>query len=412
MKANTLVIGAGIVGICCARALQLRGDSVTIIDREGIGDGCSHGNAGVLCSWSFDPASKPGMWKDLPRWLMDPLGPIALQPGHLLRMIPWIRQFFGAARPALQADSANALFTLNNPSVEMYRQLLRGSGHESLVRDANYVFVTRNANRIDPGQLAWRRRREHGANIEMLTGDEVREMEPALSSEYVKAMVVTGQGRVTNPGRLVKVLGELVLADGGTFIRGDVTGFPGEGTPTAVTTTAGDIEADRVIVTAGAWSHQLVKSFGVNVPLQGERGYHMEFANPGVELNHSVNDYDRAFVASSMEGGVRCAGTSEFAGLEAAPNWRRAEMLQALGKSMLPTLNVAEGTPWMGRRPAVPDSVPVIGPVPSRKEVYMAFGHGHYGLTAGPMTGRIIAAMAGDERLNMDVTPYSVDRFS
>ncbi|NKC10843.1 MAG: FAD-dependent oxidoreductase [Gammaproteobacteria bacterium] len=411
--ADILIIGAGIIGVCCARTLQLNGHRVTLLDREGIGAACSHGNAGVLCSWSFDPAAKPGLWKELPRWLADPLGPIALRPSHLPKMLGWLWQFIRNTQSNRQAKSAAALFTLNNPTVEMFRQLLQGSGHESLVQDAFYLFATRNGKRLNLNQLPWQRRLQAGATVEAIDAATLGEIEPHLSKEYVKAILVHGQGRVTNPGRLVKVIGDKVLSSGGRFIQTAVHELiPRTGGAVTVSTQNGSIEAKQVVVASGAWSSRLTAKLDLNIPLQAERGYHMEFANPGVQLNNSVNDVDRAFVASSMAGGLRCAGTSEFTELEAAPNWRRADIMKRLGKAMLPGLNVDEGTPWMGLRPALPDSVPIIGPAGHHPGIFLAFGHGHYGLSGAPMTARIIGALIGAERMNIDISAYSVERFT
>jgi D-amino-acid dehydrogenase len=179
-----------------------------------------------------------------------------------------------------------------------------------------------------------------------------------------------------------------------------------------VETDRGELQAPRLVIAAGAWSAWLAKAFGVSIPLEGERGYHMEFRNPGVSINNSVHDADRTFVASSMEGGVRCAGTSEFNSLEAEPDWRRARIMKTLGKSLFPGLNVEEGSEWMGHRPALPDTIPVAGPVPGHPDVFLAFGHGHLGLTGAPMTGRLIAAQATRERINVDPAPYQPSRFA
>lgn len=410
--APTVIIGAGIVGVCCARHLQLAGVPVTLIDRVPMGDGCSFGNAGVLSSWSCEPMARPGLWKSLPKWVLDPLGPVSLKLGYLPRLAPWLLRFFRNATPERMARISDAMFTLNNPSVEMFRQLLAGSGHESLVVDASYVFVSRTPASLDENADAWRLRRERGGPITLLDQAQLREMEPDLSPAFVKGIALGGQGRVTNPARLVRVIGEQVIADGGSFRQCEVRQVqPRAGGGATLHTDEGEIDAPRLVVAAGAWSARLLGAFGLDIPLQGERGYHMEFANPGITVNNSVNDADRTFVASSMEGGVRCAGTSEFNALDAEPDWRRARIMKKLGKSLFPKLNVEEGSEWMGRRPTLPDTIPVIGPVPGHPQVILAFGHSHLGLTGAPMTGRIVRALATGERINVDVSAYRADRF-
>jgi D-amino-acid dehydrogenase len=305
------------------------------------------------------------------------------------------------------------MFTLNHPTVDLYRQLLAGTAHESLIVDSSYVYVTRNPSTLDENDTAWRMLRERGAPVTVLDAAALHEIEPDLSNVFRKGIALGAQGRVTNPGRLVKVLGEMVLADGGQFRQCVVHGTrPRPGGGAIISTDAGDIDAPRLIIAAGAWSHHLAKPFGVDIPLQGERGYHMEFRNPGVTVNNSVHDRDRTFVASSMEGGVRCAGTSEFNALEAPPDWRRARLMKRLGKELFPKLNVDEGSEWMGHRPALPDTIPVIGAVADHPDVILAFGHSHLGLTGAPMTGRIAAAIATAEPVNEDIKPYGPLRFS
>jgi len=408
----TVVLGAGIVGVCCARYLQQRGQSVTLVDRVPIGAGCSFGNAGVLSSWSCEPLAKPGLWKDMPGWLADPLGPVSLKLGYLPWLAPWLLRFARAARPERIAEISDAMFTLNQPTVELFRQLLAGSGHESLVADSSYLFVTRRAGSLDENGPGWTMRRAVGAPITVLGAGELHEMEPDLAPEYVKGIAIGAQGRATNPGRLVRVIGERVLDGGGRFLRADVRALtPRDGGGMTLHTGDGDIDAPRLVLAAGAFSARLLKPLGVNIPLQGERGYHMEFRDPGVTVNNSVHDADRTFVASAMEGGVRCAGTSEFNHLDAEPDMRRARNLTILGKALFPKLNVEHASEWMGRRPTLPDTIPVIGPLPGHPGVILAFGHGHLGLTGAPMTGRLVAAMATGERLNADVTPYRAERF-
>lgn len=410
---ETVVLGAGVVGVCCARYLQLQGQPVTLVDREPIGEGCSYGNAGVLSSWSCEPMSRPGMWKQMPGWAADPLGPVSLKLGYLPWLAPWLVRFLRAATPHRMEQISDAMFTLNQPTVEYFRQLLAGSGHESLVADSSYLHVTRRPDGLNENDAGWRMRREHGAPLRVVGPAEIREMEPDLSPDFVKGIVIGAQGRVTNPGRLVKVLGERVLDGGGRFRRVDVKAAqPRPGGGALLHTDGGVIEAPRLVIAAGAWSRKLVAAFGMNVPLQGERGYHMEFRDPGVAINNSVHDADRVFVASSMEGGVRCAGTSEFNHLDAAPDWRRAHIMKELGKGLFPKLNVEQGSVWMGRRPTLPDTIPVIGPVPGHPDVILAFGHGHLGLTGAPMTGRVVAALATGERLNIDVSAFAAQRFA
>lgn len=409
---DAIVIGAGIIGVCAALALRDKGFSVTVLDRVGPAEATSHGNAGVVSPWSCVPQSMPGLWKNVPKWLLDPEGPLTVRWGYLPRMVPWLAGFLAAGAEKRLPAIADAMLAVNRPNLDMYHQYLTGTGEEDLVKDCCYLHVSRTDKGANTNDLAWRLRRDRGVPFEQLSGDEAREMEPELSPDIKAAVVIRQQGRTVNPGRLGKVLAAKAEAMGVAFPLTEVKGItPREGGGYRVETSEGPREAGTVVIAAGAWSARLLAPLGVKVALEAERGYHLIFKDPGVTLTHSIMDADNKFVTSSMEMGVRSAGTAEFAGIDAAPNYQRAKVFAKHTKSLLPNLNVDETVEWMGRRPSPPDSVPYIGEVPGYPRLFHGFGHGHLGLTGAPMTGRMIAALASDEPLNLDMTPYRIDRF-
>jgi len=409
---QTTVIGAGIIGICCALELSRIGQAVHLVDRAGPAEGTSMGNAGVISPWSCVPQSLPGQWKRIPRWALSRDGPVALRWRYLPYLLPWIGRFLASAGESRIDGIADALFTLNEGSPDLYRAFLRGTGGESLIRDASYIHVFRNPEHAQPSSLQWRMRLARGVPLQFVSGDEVREIEPALSGEYRAAVLIQRQARSVNPGRLGKVLARAAQEQGVHFQNAEVTelvrspdGIWEIRTPERV------IRSARLVLAGGAWSARLLKPLGVFVPLESERGYHTVFANPGVTLSNSILDGDKKFAASSMEVGLRCAGTAEFAGLDTLPDYRRAKAIARLAKSMMPGLNISEFSEWMGSRPATPDSLPCIGPVPRQQGLFGAFGHGHLGLTQAPMTARIIAAMINGGSCPIDIRPYRLDRF-
>lgn len=409
---EAMVVGAGIVGICAALALQDKGFKVSVIDRDGAAEGTSYGNAGVISPWSCVPQSMPGLWKQVPKWLLNPEGPLAVRWTHLPRLAPWLMKFLQAGAEHRLPAIADAMLAVNQPSVDLYRQLLAGTGDEALVRDCYYLHVSRTASGADPGDLAWALRRERGVPFEVLAPGEAQELEPELSADIKSAIAIKQQGRTVNPGRLGKVLAAKAEARGARFLRARVMRIVAAGDGAhRIETDQGAHVSRTVILAAGAWSARLLAELGVRVPLEAERGYHMVFKDPGVTLSHSILDADHKFVASSMEMGVRSAGTAEFAGLDAPANYRRARVFIAHTKALLPKLNIESCEAWMGPRPSTPDSVPYIGPVPGHPGLYCGFGHGHLGLTGAPMTGRMLAALVTGEPLNMDMAPYRLDRF-
>lgn len=407
-----LVIGAGIVGLCTAISLQERGIGVTLIDPEPPAEAASYGNAGVLSTWSCVPQSMPGLWKSVPRWLLDPEGPAKIRWRHLPSLLPWIIAFLRAGRIERIPAIADAMLALNQPTIELYRRHLEGTGKEQLVRDSDYVFVYRDPAKANLDALEWRIRDERGTPLERLDAGALRDLEPDISSDYQAAILVKGQGRATDPGAIGKALAEKVERQGGQFLRGKVRRLiPREDGGFRVEADTRNLSAAKVVLAAGPWSAELLKPLGLRVPLEAERGYHMIFADPNVRLNNSIMVTDGKFVASSMDMGLRCAGTAEFAELDAPPDYRRAEVFRRMAKRLLPKLNTEDTDVWMGQRPSFPDSLPALGAVPGLRNLTAAFGHGHLGMTAAPMTGRIAAALVAGEPPNLDLTPYALERF-
>jgi len=407
---EAVVVGAGIVGVCAALSLLEKGFAVRVLDPDPPADGASYGNAGVISPWSCVPQSVPGVWKNVPKWLLDPEGPVALRWSYAPRALPWALKFFAAAKRV--PEIADAMLVLNGPSIDLYRHHLAGTGHEDLVADSLYVHVYRSVEGADLDKYEWRLRSERGVRLRVVRDDELYEIEPALSRDYRSAMLIEGQARALDPGRIGKVLADKIKSLGGEFVTAKVHRLePRSDGGCRVHSDAGEIDAATVVLAAGAWSARLLAPLSVKIPLEAERGYHLILRDPGVTLNNSVHDTERKFVASSMNMGVRCAGTAEFAGLDAPPNYARARVFAKLAKRLFPDINTADTEEWMGTRPSLPDTVPCIGPVPGHPAIIAAFGHGHLGLTMGPMTGRLVAAQAAGEPPNVDMAPYRVDRF-
>ena len=409
---DVTVLGAGIVGICTALSLAERGFRVAMLDRNPPAEGASFGNAGSLSPWSCVPQSMPGLWKSVPKWLLDPEGPIAVRLGYLPTFLPWAVRFLQAGREEGLNHIADAMMALTRPTVDLYRKHLAGTGGEALVKDSVYVHVFRNAADADLSKLGWRLRRDRQVPLEVVTGDAVREVEPALSPEFEAAVLIKQQGRALDPGGIGKTLAEKAQRMGVTFERRRIDRLvPQPDGAWTIETDAGPVPAKRVVVAIGAWSGKLLAPLGVKVALEAERGYHLIFKDPGVVLNNAIMNVDAKFVVSSMNMGVRCAGTAEFAGADAAPDYRRARVFKRLVKRMFPDINTEDTVEWMGARPSTPDSIPCLGEIPGRRNLYAAFGHGHTGLTMAPKTGEALAMLIAGEKVDIDLSPYRVDRF-
>jgi D-amino-acid dehydrogenase len=406
------VVGGGIVGICCALALTETGMSVLLLDRDTPGQGASFGNAGVISPWSVVPQSMPGLWRNIPAWLLKSDGPIAVKPSYFPRLMPWVVRFLSQGRLDRVQAISQAMAALNHDNVSLYRQLLDGTGHEGLIRDCHYVHAFRQSQQANLNGLGYSLRRDHGAEQELIDQQQLRELEPALSSDFKAAILIKNQARTLSPGRIGDVLMEKFLANGGEFRQTRIDRLqPGADGSWEINTEDGNLSAKQVVVSAGAWSRELLKPLGLDVPLEAERGYHLGFVDPGVELNNSVMDMDLKIVASSMEQGIRAAGTAEFSGLNSLPNAKRIASLHRCVKSMLPDLDTRQASDWTGIRPSLPDSLPCIGRVDRHLGLYTAFGHSHYGLMMAPKTAQIIADLVSGKPSAIDLTPYRLERF-
>lgn len=412
MAKRVAVIGAGVVGICCALQLRRDGHDVTVYDPEAPGTQTSFGNAGAISSQSCIPMSGPGILKKVPGWLMDPLGPLAIRMGYLPRVAPWLLQFVAAGRRDRVLGQVKALRSLHAPAIDAHRELAALAGATGLIQQNGglYVYETDEGFAGDAGNRALMR--EHGVEVQELDAHELRQMEPALAPIFRHGVFLPEGGHTLDPGGLVQAYAEVLRREGGEIRAERVLGFEsGSDGVTGLRTDAGLRPADAVVVAAGAWSHRLAAQIGDKVPLESERGYHMVVGHQPVPTRRPVSFIERRFMATTMNMGLRLAGTVEFAGLDAAPNWGRADKLVEHARRAFATLSTETTSRWMGHRPSTPDSLPVIGRAPGSANVIYAFGHGHLGLTGSAITGGIVADLVGGRPPRVDPTPFSAARF-
>ncbi|HVB15116.1 MAG TPA: FAD-binding oxidoreductase [Stellaceae bacterium] len=411
------VIGAGMVGVCAASWLQRDGHSVVLIEPGNPGEGASFGNAGAFNGSSVTPAAMPGVIRNVPRWLIDPLGPLSLRWSYLPSILPYLVRFVRSATPEKVRAQARALRPLLAPTVPLVRELARDAGADDLVHQRGHLYVYRSAEALAKDGFAWALRQENGVVVDRFDADELRQLEPALSRDYVCGLLVRENGHTSNPFALVTRLVEQFRRQGGEIVQANAIGFRLDGGHlAAIRTDAGDIPADVAIVCAGAHSKLLAAALGDRVPLETERGYHLMIRDPEIMPRIPTADADGKFVATPMELGLRFAGTVELAGLAAPPDWRRARILLAQARRMLPGLAAYHPeeriSMWMGHRPSLPDSLPVLGYSRASRDVIYAFGHGHVGMTAAPMTGKIVAALVAGRPPPIDIAAFDAARFA
>jgi D-amino-acid dehydrogenase len=409
---SVAVVGAGVVGVCCALYLQRAGSAVTVFDPKEPGDEASRSNAGILSAASVVPTAMPGIVRQVPRMLRDPLAPLAVRWRYLPRIAPWLVRFVRASRPARVEAISIALHGLIARAHESWAPLWASSGAEAVVRSGGNLYTYQTDAAFAGAQAGLELRRRRGIPFEVLDGGQVAELEPALAGAVKRAVFFPQTRFTTDPGRLVRLLAAEVAARGGRFVRERVTGFDvGPGGPRALRTPAGAHPVESVVVAAGAWSRPLAAALGSRVPLDTERGYVVVLPHSGVRLGRALISGDYHFALTPMDEGLRLAGTDELAGLTAPPNPARAEKLVASARRLFPHLGTEGSRWWMSFRPSLPDSLPVIGPSPRHASVFFAFGHGHLGLSLAAVTGRLVAELASGQAPAVDLAAYRVDRF-
>ena len=406
------VIGAGIVGVCSALSLQREGFRVTLIDRGEPGEGASFGNAAIIGDDSVVPVATPGMFWRVPGMLADPMGPLAIRWSYMPRLAPWLIRFLAASSTRRVEEISIALAALSEGALAAYTPLLAQADAKDMIRRTGWVNVYESEAGFRRYAPILELQRRRGVSFEVLKPEALRQLEPSLAPIFVRAVLYPEVGHSVNSFRMVQALAGSFQKNGGTLHRAEVRGFEiGPDGPRAVRTGAGPLACDGVVLAAGAWSKSLAAELGAPVPLETERGYHVQFPESGIALRLPICFSERAFVATSLEVGLRCAGTVELGGLEAPPNWARAEILGKHAQRGFPGLCTEGKSRWMGFRPSMPDSLPVIGRSPRFSNVILAFGHGHCGMIFGARTGALVAALAADKDPGLDMAPYRADRF-
>ena len=412
MGKNVVVIGAGIVGCSAALWLQRDGHQVTIIDKSGPGEGASKGNASVIATESCLPVAYPGILWDVPKYLADPLSPLAIRWSYLPKLAPWLWKFVRSATPANVEQVSIALRALLVDALAAHKELAAAAGCRDIIQETGWLGIYESDAKFQASQSDFELQRRRGIKIEILKGEEIRQFEPTLQPIYKHAAYFPENSYVLDNFRLVRTLAEDITRNGGKVVTDEIVDFDiGAGGPTAVIGKNGRYPCDVVVVTAGAWSRKLSAKLGENVPLETERGYHVTLPNQNKRPRMPLYSGDYSFAITPLDIGLRFAGTVELGGLDLPPNPGRNEVLIRHGRRMFGELNETGRSDWMGFRPSMPDSKPVIDRGRRFKNTFYAFGHGHIGLTLGPITGKMIADLVSDRKPGIDLAPFAMDRF-
>ena len=410
---SVVVIGAGIVGLCVAYSVSKAGFAVTVVDPNPVASQCSAGNSGAISSSAVAPLAMPGLLKTVPSMLLDPTGPLYVPASYILSVAPWLARFIAAARPERVRQIAEGLNALHDGAVKFHQELAAEVGCYERIRTTGQLHLYPDDEALDKDRGSWALKEAYGLVSEKLDRAGIVELEPAIGPSYRTGLFLPDQAWVSEPREYARCIATAARERGVRFVEASVDAIRRAGDDWRIEAGNAALSARYVVLAAGAWSAHLLGAFGIRVPLESQRGYHVQLRTPGVNVSRQVVLANRKVFITPMEHGLRVAGTVEFGGLDRPPSEARARLLLDHAIAGLPTLDkTGQPTTWMGHRPCLPDSLPVIGPVPSLQGLWCAFGHGHLGVTGSAQTGRLIAdALRG--RLGLSkLKPFDIARFA
>ncbi len=408
-KHDVIIIGAGIIGLAIAHYVQQTGRKVTLVDRKGVAQEASFGNAGAFALADILPLASPGIMRKAPKWLLDPLGPLSVRPQYALNIVPYLLKFFRASWPDQYRKSIvaqSALLDLAASEVDRMAQIPQ-IGNQ--IRTDGALHLYESEREFAASQSSWQARQEFGIEFEHLDATRLADLQPGLSNHIKRATFIPKWQTVNDPFEFAQTLWRMVQQDGGDLVEQEVKSISKAG---EVTLQNGDmLSGNHVVVAAGAWSHQLAKQVGDHIPLESERGYNTTLPVEAFDLKRQLIFGEHGFVMTPLSTGIRVGGAVEFAGLDAAPNFKRSEIMLQKAKRFMPELKTEQGTQWMGFRPSLPDTLPAIGKSAHTPNVSYAFGHGHLGLTQCFATGKLMAELIEGQTPSLDLTPFNPSRF-
>lgn len=411
LDADIVVIGAGIVGICAATFLAEAGKRVLVVDRTGVCEETSSGNASAFAFSDVLPLAHKGMMKNLPKWLADPLGPLAIRPSYLPQLLPWLYRFWRAGRTGYEA-ALSAQAGLMRLAEAEWLALLDRSGTRPMLREDGSLELYESEAEFRAALPGWAARERHGIGFRHVERDELASLQPGLSMQFVKGTFVPGWKTADDPMLLGKAVWAHAEAKGARFVHAMVTDVAGSPERIVLSLTDGRrIAAPKLLIAAGAWSHLWTRRFGDRVPLETERGYNTTLPADAFDVKRQLIFSGHGFVITPLSTGLRVGGAVELGGLSLPPNYARSKAMLEKAKRFLPGIKTEGGREWMGYRPSMPDSLPVIGRARHSPNVFYAFGHGHLGLTQAAATGRLIRDLVAGGATAIDLSPFSPQRF-
>lgn len=411
--ADVVIVGAGVIGVSTAFALQAAGRSVLVIDRKGVASETSAGNAGAFAFSDIVPLATKGMLTKVPKWLADPLGPLSIPPQYLPQIAPWLVRFWRAGWPDRAQASIRAQAQLMRVSQAETDWLVAEAGLGDKIETIGSLELYESEAEFKGSLSGWAERERHGIAFEHVRGAALAEQQPGLSDRFVAGTLVPQWRMVDDPYSYTCAVAAAAHDRGAQFALGAIGALrPVEGGVELTLANGQSLTAKQVVIAGGAWSKALSQQLGDRVPLETERGYNTTLAPDAFALKRQLIFSGHGFVVSPLASGVRIGGAVELGGLKLKPNYARADAMLKKAKSFLPGLKTGGGSQWMGYRPSMPDSLPVIGASSASADIVYAFGHGHLGLTQSAGTARLIAQLLNRETPSVGLEPFRPQRFA
>jgi len=404
------VVGAGIVGICTSYFLQQSGFKVTLIDKEQPGTMTSFGHACTFADYANVPVNNPSLFANIPQMLFTKDGPLAIDFYYIIKHLPWAFKFLKNCKKNKVEEIASSLASLLHHSRLSYDHIFKEVNVSEFIKNEENIYIYDSKKSYETASYTNYLRKKNNINVKELNKKEIHDLEPNLAPIYYAGYLFIGSRHTTNPLAISKKIFESFLEGGGKFINENVKNFIDKEDIVGINLQEKKIEFNQVVICAGAWSKSLAKMIGEDFPLDTERGYHVLFNSDKQLINRPIGWSQSGFYLVQMEEGIRAAGTVEIAGLHKPPNQKRINMIERQARKILPQLGFVKST-WMGRRPTLPDSKPVIGRSSKNKNILYAFGHQHIGWTLAAVTGKAINELAKGSQPNFDISPFSPNRF-
>ena len=412
ISTDVIVLGAGMVGTSAALHLQAKGKRVVLVDRRGIGEETSYGNAGIVEREGLVPVGFPREIGALIRYGLNLSTEAHYHLSFLPKMLPWLWQLRQATDAAGIVRFAAAVETLSRHSIPEHRALAREAGAEAFFRETGWVRLYRSHKGLADAASLHDFADQYGIEYRHLTLAELKAMEPDLDPVGVGAVFWPETQSVSWPEGVTKAYGDLFVGRGGQVAHGDARSLRRGSEGWVVTTEAGEVSGTHVVVALGPWSNDLLDRFDLKFPLAAKRGYHMHFAPKGeAELKRPIVDVEKGYLITPMLKGIRLTTGIEFAERDAPPTPVQLERLKPVARALFPLGAEVDPEPWLGKRPTLPDGLPIIGPAPGVPDMWLDFGHAHLGFTHGPISGRLIAEAISGEKPLVDMTPFRAERF-